>query len=444
MNRTKVIIMGAAGKDFHVFNTCYREREEFEVVAFTATQIPNIDNRRYPPELAGKFYPHGIPIEPEEKLAELIKKLHAQEVVFAYSDVSYEYISQREQLVYRAGAEFQLAPVNRCMLPSTKPVIAICAVRTGSGKSQTTRRIVELLKEKGKKVVVCRHPMPYGDLVKQRVQRFACVEDMDKHKCTIEEREEYEHHINAGTVVFAGVDYEAILREAEKEADFVIWDGGNNDIPFFRPNLHLVIADPLRAGHELSYYPGRVNFELADVIVINKMDSAETKNVESILANAQRINPHAMVVKAKSALIVDQPEMIKGKRVLAIEDGPTVTHGEMKLGAGVVAAQRNGAAELVDPRPALKGLLAETFKKYPNIGTLLPAMGYGDQQIKDLEATVNACNCDVVAIATPIDLTRLIKVNKPTVRVTYALDEMGTPNLKGILESKFEKEFGKK
>ncbi len=441
MNRTKVLIMGAAGKDFHVFNTCYRDREEFEVVAFTATQIPNIDNRRYPPELAGKLYPNGIVIEPESKLTELIQKLHVQEVVFSYSDVSYEYISQREQIVYKAGADFQVAQVNRCMLPSKKPVIAICAVRTGSGKSQTTRHIVELLKANGKKAVVCRHPMPYGDLVKQRVQRFETLADMDKHNCTIEEREEYEHHILNGTVVYAGVDYGAILAEAEKEADFVIWDGGNNDIPFFRPNLHIVVADPLRAGHELLYYPGRVNFELADVIIINKMDSAQPESVDSIIANAKKINPNATIIKANSKVTVDKPEVLRGKRVLAIEDGPTVTHGEMKLGAGVVCAQRNGAKELVDPRPALKGTLVDTFKKYTEIGSVLPAMGYGEQQIKDLEATVNACDCDIVAIATPIDLTRLIKVNKPTVRVTYSLDELGTPNLKGLIENKFSKEL---
>jgi len=442
--RTKVIIMGAAGKDFHVFNTCYRDRQEFEVVAFTATQIPNIDNRRYPPELAGSLYPNGIQIEAEAKLPELIKKLQAQEVVFAYSDVSYEYISQREQIVYRAGADFQLAQVNRCMLPSKKPVIAICAVRTGSGKSQTTRRVVEILKEKGKKVVVCRHPMPYGDLVKQRVQRFGCIEDMDKHQCTIEEREEYEHHIVAGTVVYAGVDYKAILTEAEKEADFVVWDGGNNDIPFFRPDLHIVIVDPLRAGHEVLYYPGRVNFELADVMVFNKMDVAKPESVEQILANAKRINDRAAIVKANSQITVSNVDLIKDKRVLAIEDGPTVTHGEMKLGAGVVAAQRYGAKTLVDPRPYLKGTLVDTFNRYPNIGTLLPAMGYGDQQIADLQATINACECDVVLIATPINLERLVKVNKPTVRVTYALDEIGSPNLKGIMEAKFSKEFGEK
>lgn len=428
--------MGAAGKDFHVFNTCFRDRSEFEVVLFTATQIPNIDNRKYPAELAGPLYPQGIPIESENKLAELIKQHHIDQVIFSYSDVSYEYISKKEQIVRQAGADFQHAPVEKCMLPSVKPVIAICAVRTGSGKSQTTRRVVEILKSKGKKVVVCRHPMPYGDLVKQRVQRFSCVEDMDKHECTIEEREEYEHHILEGTVVFAGVDYKAILTEAEKEADVVIWDGGNNDIPFFKPDLHIVVLDPLRAGHEVLYYPGKVNFELGNVLLFNKMDSAKQEAVDSIMANIQKINPKATIVKANSGLKVSDPNLLKGKRVLAIEDGPTVTHGDMTIGAGVVAAQRNGAKELIDPRPFLKGTLVDTFKTYPNIGKLLPAMGYGKQQIKDLQDTINACDCDVVVIATPIDLVKLVKVNKPVVRVTYYLDEITKPDLAAIISDK--------
>ena len=437
--RKKVIIMGAAGKDFHVFNTCYRDREEFEVVAFTATQIPNIDGRKYPAELAGSLYPEGISIESEENLTELIKKHQAQEVIFSYSDVSYETISKKEQLVRDAGADFQLAQVERCMLPSKKPVIAICAVRTGCGKSQTTRRVVEILKEQGKKVVVCRHPMPYGDLVKQKVQRFASVEDMDKHECTIEEREEYEHHILAGTVVYAGVDYQAILDDAEKEADVVLWDGGNNDIPFFKPDLYITVVDPLRPNHEMLYYPGKVNLELGHVILFNKMDCAKEEDVQVIMDNIAKVNPQATIVKANSALTVSAPELIKGKKVLAIEDGPTLTHGEMQIGAGVVAAQRNGAKELVDPRPFLKGTLADTFKKYPKIGVLLPAMGYGDQQVADLEATINACECDAVVIATPIDLEKLIKVNKPTVRVTYSLDEISKPDLKDLIEEKIGK-----
>ncbi|NUM34097.1 MAG: GTPase [Candidatus Brocadiae bacterium] len=434
--RKKVLIMGAAGKDFHVFNTCFRDRSEFEVVVFTATQIPNIDNRKYPAELAGPLYPQGIPIESENKLAELIKEHHIDQVIFSYSDVSYEYISKKEQIVRQAGADFQHAPVEKCMLPSTKPVIAVCAVRTGSGKSQTTRKVVEILKSKGKKVVVCRHPMPYGNLVKQRVQRFACVEDMDKHECTIEEREEYEHHILAGTVVFAGVDYKAILTEAEKEADVVMWDGGNNDIPFFKPDLHIVVVDPLRAGHELSYYPGKVNFELGHVLLFNKMDSAKAEAVESIMANIKKYNPNATIVKANSGLKISNPGLLKGKKVLCIEDGPTVTHGDMTIGAGVVASQRNGAKELVDPRPFLKGTLIDTFKTYPNIGKLLPAMGYGKQQILDLQETINACDCDVVVIATPIDLEKLVKVNKPIVRVTYYLDEITKPDLTTIISNK--------
>lgn len=427
--------MGAAGKDFHVFNTCYRGRPESEVVAFTATQIPNIDNRKYPAELAGELYPDGVPIYPESQLASLIKKHQIEEVIFAYSDVSYEYISRREQLVLRAGAEFRLAEVARCMLRSSKPVIAICAVRTGCGKSQTTRRVAEIIKNRGQRPVVCRHPMPYGDLVKQRVQRFASVEDMDRHNCTIEEREEYEFHILQGTIVYAGVDYEAILREAEKEADVVLWDGGNNDIPFFKPDLFITVVDPLRPGHEVLYYPGRVNFELADVIVVNKMDSATPEGLQIVLDNIRKVNDQALVVKADSAIRVSQPELLRGKRVLAVEDGPTVTHGEMGLGAGVVATRRGGGT-LVDPRPYLKGTLRQTFATYPNIGPLLPAMGYGKEQIADLEATINACDCDTVVVATPIDLGRLIHINKPIARVTYALDEIGEPNLQGIIAKK--------
>jgi predicted GTPase len=430
--------MGAAGKDFHVFNTCYRGKKEFEIVAFTAAQIPDIDNRKYPAKLAGEdLYPDGIMIEPESMLPELIKKHQVQDVIFAYSDVSYETLSKKEQIVREAGANFQLAPVVPCMLPSKKPVISICAIRTGCGKSQTTRRVADILKSMGKKVVVCRHPMPYGDLWKQRVQRFATIEDMAKHECTIEEMEEYEHHILNGTVVYAGVDYQAILDEAEKEADVVLWDGGNNDIPFFKPDLNIVVVDPLRAGHEVAYYPGRVNLEMADVIVFNKMDVAKEDQVAIIMDNIQRINPKATIIKANSKLEITNADLIKGKRVLVIEDGPTLTHGEMKIGAGTVAAERAGAAELVDPRPFLKGKLAETFQIYPKIGTLLPAMGYSAQQLADLEATINACECDALVIATPIDLARLVKFSKPSARVSYSLEEITTPDLESIIKAKF-------
>lgn len=436
--RRKVLIMGAAGKDFHVFNTCYRGKKEFEIVAFTAAQIPDIDNRKYPAKLAGEdLYPDGIMIEPESMLPELIKKYQVQDVIFAYSDVSYETLSKKEQIVREAGANFQLAPVVPCMLPSKKPVISICAIRTGCGKSQTTRRVADILKSMGKKVVVCRHPMPYGDLWKQRVQRFATIEDMAKHECTIEEMEEYEHHILNGTVVYAGVDYQAILDEAEKEADVVLWDGGNNDIPFFKPDLNIVVVDPLRAGHEVAYYPGRVNLEMADVIVFNKMDVAKEDQVAIIMDNIQRINPKATIIKANSKLEITNADLIKGKRVLVIEDGPTLTHGEMKIGAGTVAAERAGAAELVDPRPFLKGKLAETFQIYPKIGTLLPAMGYSAQQLADLEATINACECDALVIATPIDLARLVKFSKPSARVSYSLEEITTPDLESIIKAKF-------
>jgi len=436
--RRKVLIMGAAGKDFHVFNTCYRGKKEFEIVAFTAAQIPDIDNRKYPAKLAGEdLYPDGIMIEPESMLPELIKKHQVQDVIFAYSDVSYETLSKKEQIVREAGANFQLAPVVPCMLPSKKPVISICAIRTGCGKSQTTRRVADILKSMGKKVVVCRHPMPYGDLWKQRVQRFATIEDMAKHECTIEEMEEYEHHILNGTVVYAGVDYQAILDEAEKEADVVLWDGGNNDIPFFKPDLNIVVVDPLRAGHEVAYYPGRVNLEMADVIVFNKMDVAKEDQVAIIMDNIQRINPKATIIKANSKLEITNADLIKGKRVLVIEDGPTLTHGEMKIGAGTVAAERAGAAELVDPRPFLKGKLAETFQIYPKIGTLLPAMGYSAQQLADLEATINACECDALVIATPIDLARLVKFSKPSARVSYSLEEITTPDLESIIKAKF-------
>lgn len=429
----KLIIMGAAGKDFHTFNTCYRGNGDFEVVAFTATQIPDIEDRLYPPVLAGDLYPQGIPIYAEEKLPELIRKHRADLVVFAYSDVSYDYVAGKKKTAEDCGAAFMTAPVEETMLPSRRPVVAVCAVRTGCGKSQTTRRVLGILRDKGRKVVAVRHPMPYGDLSRQICQRFATIEDMERHECTIEEMEEYEPHIAAGAVVYAGVDYEKILREAEKEADIVVWDGGNNDTPFFRPNLYITVADPHRPGHELTYYPGRINFEYANAIVINKIDSADRKGIDTVAANAKRHNPAAKIVMARSPLTVERPELIRGKRVLVIEDGPTLTHGGMKIGAGTLAARQHGAKEIVDPRPYTVGAIKATFAKYPDIGVLLPAMGYSMEQIEDLEATVNACDCDSVVIGTPIDLGRIIDINKPHTRVMYELEEVGSPNLKELL-----------
>ncbi|OQX85736.1 GTPase [candidate division KSB1 bacterium 4484_87] len=433
MNRKKIIIMGAAGRDFHNFNLRYRDNEEFEVVAFTATQIPDIEGRVYPAELAGKLYPNGIPIHPEEKLAELIKEYKAEGVVFAYSDVPHEYVMHKAAQVNAAGADFILMGTESTMLKSKVPVISVCAIRTGCGKSQTTRRVSEILRSWGKKVVAIRHPMPYGDLAAQKVQRFASYEDMDKHKCTIEEREEYEPHIDRGVVVYAGVDYGAILEEAEKEADIIIWDGGNNDTPFYKPDLNIVVTDPHRAGHELTYYPGETNLRMADVIVINKIDTADYEDVEYLRENIREVNPDAIVIDGASPLVVENPELIRGKRALVVEDGPTLTHGEMTYGAGVVAAEKFGASELVDPRPWVVGKIAETYEKYPEIGMLLPAMGYGEQQVKDLEKTVNAVDCDVVVIGTPIDLRRVINIEKPAVRVMYDLQEIGKPDLEEVL-----------
>ncbi len=430
----KVIIMGAAGKDFHVFNTCYRGNKDCEVAAFTATQIPDIEGRTYPPVLAGNLYPDGIPIEPEEDLPKLIRDRSVDLTVFAYSDVSYEYLEERKKIVEEAGAEFATAPIEETMIPSTRPVIAVCAVRTGCGKSQTARKVVRILREKGRKVVSVRHPMPYGNLEEQICQRFATMDDMVKHKCTIEEMEEYEPHIAMGSVVFSGVDYEKILREAEKEADVIVWDGGNNDTPFFRPKIYITVADPHRPGHELAYYPGRINFEYANVIVINKTGTAKQEGIDIVLKNAKEHNPGAVVIRANSPITVDNPELVKGKRVLAVEDGPTLTHGGMKYGAGTIAANNCGAKELVDPRPWVVGTIAETFEKYPDIGMLLPAMGYSTQQIADLEHTINACDCDAVVIGTPIDLGRIVKIDKPYVRAEYELDEIGSPNLQEILK----------
>ncbi len=437
MAKKKVIICGAAGRDFHNFNVIYRDNAEYEVIAFTATQIPNIDDRKYPAELAGSLYPSGIPIVAEDELADLIKKHQVDDVVFAYSDVTHTHVLQLGSKALAAGANFALLSPTKTMIKSTKPVVSVCAVRTGCGKSQTSRAVSDALTAMGKKVVAIRHPMPYGDLVAQKVQRFATTDDLAKHKCTIEEMEEYEPHIERGRVIYAGVDYEAILREAEKEADVILWDGGNNDTPFYQSDLEIVVVDPHRTGHELNYHPGNTNFLRAQVIVINKMDSADSDEVAKLEANIRKYNPQAIVIKANSRLDVSNPELIQGKRVLVVEDGPTLTHGEMKYGAGVVAAHNFGVQELVDPRPWTVGTISETFKKYPGIGVLLPAMGYGDQQIKDLEDTINKVDCDAVIIATPIDLNRLVKINKPTVRVGYELDEISQPTLKDILTKKF-------
>ncbi|MEW6364375.1 MAG: cyclic 2,3-diphosphoglycerate synthase [Acidobacteriota bacterium] len=438
--KIRVLILGAAGRDFHNFNLCFRDNPTYDVVAFTATQIPDIEDRKYPATLAGKLYPKGIPILAEEDMVDLILKHRIDQVIFAYSDVMHEHVMHKASVAMASGADFRLIGPRATMLESSAPVISICAVRTGCGKSQTTRRIAEILRAMGKRVVAIRHPMPYGDLVKQRVQRFASLKDMDKHECTIEEREEYEPHIDRGCVVYAGVDYEAILREAEKEADVILWDGGNNDTSFYKPDLEIVVVDPHRPGHELKYHPGETNFRRAQVIVINKIDSADSANVETVRQNIRAVNPRATVVDAASPLAVDSPEKIKGKRVLVIEDGPTLTHGEMQYGAGVVAARKFGAAELVDPRPYTVGTITETFKKYPKIGTLLPAMGYGEEQVKDLQKTINKTPCDVVLIATPIDLRRLVKVKKPALRVSYDLQEIGRPTLEDVIHDwRFER-----
>ena len=438
----KVIIIGAAGRDFHNFNTYFRGNKDFQVVAFTAAQIPDIDGRRYPKELAGDLYPDGIPIYAEEALPNLIKDLNVDVCIFSYSDVPYTRLMNISALVNAAGANFVLLGPKATMIESTKPVIAVCATRTGCGKSQTSRRIIEILMAKGLKVVAVRHPMPYGDLVKQKVQRFASIDDLKKHECTIEEMEEYEPHVVRGNVIYAGVDYEAILREAEKDpdgCDIILWDGGNNDFPFYKPDLMVTVADPHRAGHELTYYPGEVNVRIADVVVINKIDSASSENIEIVRANVRKINPKAIIVDGASPITVDNPELIAGKRVLVIEDGPTLTHGEMKIGAGIVAAYKAGAAELVDPRPHAVGKLAETFRIYPNVGVLLPAMGYGEEQVRDLEKTIEATPCDAVVIGTPIDLNRVIKINKPNTRVYYDLQEIGSPNFDGILNDFLER-----
>lgn len=434
--RRKIIIMGAAGRDFHNFNVVYRDNENYEVVAFTATQIPNIDGRVYPAELAGKLYPEGIKIYDESELTDLVKKFGVDEVVFSYSDVTFEYVMTKGSIVNAAGASFTMLGAEQTMVKSSKPVIGVCAVRTGCGKSQTSRRVAEILKAAGKKVAAIRHPMPYGDLVAQKVQRFASIEDLQNHKCTIEEMEEYEPHIVTGTVIYAGVDYEAILRQAEQEADVILWDGGNNDTPFYKTDLLITVVDPLRPGHEMKYYPGNTALRIADVALINKVSSAKREDIDFVKENSRSINPNCIIIEADSPVAVEDPEMITGKRVLVVEDGPTLTHGEMKFGAGVVAAQNYGAKELVDPRPYAVNSIDFTFKKYPGIGILLPAMGYGDEQIKDLEETINKTDCDSVIIATPIDLRRIVKINKPATRVSYSLKEFSTPTLEEIIKQK--------
>lgn len=437
MPKDRVVIMGAAGRDFHNFNVYFRDNPNYEVVAFTVTQIPNIDRRTYPPELSGPLYPQGIPIYPEEELTTLIEKHDVDQVIFAYSDVSHEYVMHKASEVLAAGADFRLLGPKATMLKAGIPVISVCAVRTGSGKSQTSRRVSDILKFLGKKVVVVRHPMAYGDLAKQACQRFATYEDLDRYECTIEEREDYEPHINRGTVVYAGVDYEEILRHAEAEADILLWDGGNNDLPFYQPDLHIVVADPHRPGHELRYHPGESNVRLADVVIINKIDTAKEEDVALVEENIEKLNPKALVVKANSPIFMEDPGAIKGKRVLVIEDGPTLTHGEMAYGAGVVAARRFGAKEIVDPRPYAVGSIRDTYANYPTTGPVLPAMGYGEEQIKELEATINSTPCDLVLVATPIDLCRLIDIEKPSDRVRYELEEISHPNLEEIIRERW-------
>jgi predicted GTPase len=434
MARTRVLIAGAAGRDFHNFNVVCRDRPEYEVVAFTATQIPNIDGRVYPAELAGNLYPEGIPILPESALEQIVRELNVDEVMFAYSDVMHEHVMHLGSRALAAGASYLLIAPRFTMLTSSKPVVAVCAVRTGSGKSQTTRRVAQILRSAGHRVAVLRHPMPYGDLTKQAVQRFVRYEDLDDADATIEEREEYEPHIAEGNLVFAGIDYERILRAAEDEADVILWDGGNNDTPFIEPDVHIVVVDPHRPGHEARYHPGETNLRMADVCVVNKVDSATQEGIDAVLESIRAENPNAKVVLAASPFHVEgDPEEIRGKRVLAVEDGPTLTHGEMTYGAAVLAAKQFGAAELIDPRNAAVGTIADTFAAYPHVGPLLPAMGYGREQMKDLRATISAANADLVLIGTPIDLRKLIDLDTPALRVTYKLQEVGEPTLEDVL-----------
>ena len=437
MTPIRTLIMGAAGRDFHNFNVVYRDNEDYQIVAFTATQIPDIEGRLYPSELAGSLYPDGIPIYPEGDLEKIVKEHQVQQVIFAYSDVPHEYVMHKASQVLAIGANFQLLGVNATQVKSTKPLVSVCAVRTGSGKSQTTRRVSLILRDMGYRVAAIRHPMPYGDLVKQAVQRYETYKDLDTHECTIEEREEYEPHIDNGVIVYAGVDYEKILRQAEQEVDIILWDGGNNDFPFYAADLQIVVADPHRPGHELMYYPGETNARLADIFVLNKVDTADPDDVIAVRENLRQLNPTAAVVEGASPLYVDDPTAIAGKRVLIVEDGPTLTHGEMAYGAGWVAVRRFGAKEIIDPRPYAVGSILETYIKYPTTGNVLPAMGYGETQTRELEQTINKAEVDLVIIGTPIDLTRVLQINKPTQRVRYELQEIGRPNLRDLLVEKF-------
>ena len=442
LQKIKVIIMGAAGRDFHNFNVHFRNNDAYEVVAFTATQIPGIEGRTYPPELAGPNYPNGIPIYPEEELPRLIREFDVDQVVFAYSDVSHEYVMHKASVALANGADFRLMGPKTTMLKAKVPLVSVCAVRTGSGKSQTSRQVAKILRSKGLKVVVIRHPMPYGDLREQICERFASYEDLDKYKCTIEEREEYEPHIDNGIIVYAGVDYGEILREAEKEADVIVWDGGNNDLPFYKSDLHIVVADPHRAGNELTYYPGETNLRMANVVIINKVDTADPKNVEAVKENIRMVNPNAKILEAASPVTADRPELIKGKKVLVIEDGPTLTHGNMPYGAGAIISKKLGASEIVDPRPYAVGSIKETYKKYTHLGAILPAVGYGERQIAELKETIDKTPCDTVVIGTPIDLRRVMTIDKPTVRVKYELKVLGPTTLEQILEE-FLRKSGK-
>jgi predicted GTPase len=434
MEKIKVVIMGAAGRDFHNFNVFFRNNSAYEVVAFTATQIPGIESRIYPPELSGPIYPRGIPIYSEEELPRLIREHNIDQVVFAYSDVSHEYVMHKASIALACGADFRLMGPKTTMLKAKVPVVSVGAVRTGSGKSQTSRQVAKILKNKGLRVVVIRHPMPYGDLRRQIWQRFASYEDLDKHECTIEEREEYEPHIDNGIIVYAGVDYEKILREAEKEADIIVWDGGNNDLPFYKPDLHIVVADPHRAGHEITYHPGEANLRMANVVIINKVDTANPKNVKQVKENIKMVNPKAVVLDASSPITIDKPELITGKRALVIEDGPTLTHGNMPYGAATIITHRLGASEIVDPKPYSIGSIKEAYKKYSHLGALLPALGYGEKQIAELKETIDRVPCDVVVIGTPIDLRRVMTINKPTARVKYELQVLGPVSLEQLLE----------
>lgn len=436
--KQKVLIMGAAGRDFHNFNTYFRDNDNYEVVAFTATQIPNIDGRKYPASLAGSLYPEGIPIYDESELTTLIKKHEIDQVVFAYSDVSHETVMEKASIAMAAGADFRLMGPTTTMLESKVPVVAVCAVRTGVGKSQTTRRIAKILKAMGKRVVAVRHPMPYGDLEKQVCQRFATYDDLDKHECTIEEREEYEPHINEGIIVYAGVDYQQILNEAQKEADVILWDGGNNDLPFYKPDVHITLVDPHRPGDELAYHPGETNLRMADIVIINKIETSDLESIEKVRNNIRLVNPNAAIVDAASPIFVENYSLLNGKKVLVVEDGPTLTHGNMTYGAGTIAARKYGAAELVDPRPYAVGSILDTFNNYSHLSNILPAMGYGAKQMEELEETIAKAEVDAVIIGTPIDLRRVINIDKPAVRVSYELQEIGEPNLETLLKDKLQ------